>query len=702
MRGALCLTSAAPPCNCGTQNGKSGRPIIEPRYCHTELHCLLPGDPICNASADIDNGTLFMCGIAGFVGAAPQIGGGNFDAIAETMATSLAHRGPDDQGIWLDGATGTALAHRRLSIIDLSPAGHQPMVSADGRFVISYNGEVYSFQPIAAELAARGVKFRGHSDTEVILEAFAANGIEPTLRRMIGMFAIALWDRRERSLTLIRDRLGIKPLYWAKFGNLFLFGSELKALRAHPGWTPQIDRGAVAAFMRHNFIPAPRTIYEGVHKLEPGAVLTLPWQGEPRIMRFWDARALAREGFLHPLDGTDGDLVEQLETLLQDAVARRMIADVPLGAFLSGGIDSSTVVAMMQAAKSGKVRTFSIGFDVAGYNEAPQAAAVARHLQTDHTELTVTAREALDIIPRLPDWYDEPFADSSQIPTCLVSAMTRRHVTVALSGDGGDELFAGYNRYQLTESFGRALSLLPRPMRNAAAAGLTAISPDRWSLLLGALPSRLRPPQLGDKIHKLAGVLRLGSADAIYRRLVSHWDPAEIVPCAQEPHSLLDDPTISKQFPDLLARMQFLDLVTYLPDDILTKVDRASMAVALEARVPLLDHRVVEFSWRLPRAAKVRGSTTKWLLRQVLYRHVPPALVQRPKMGFGIPLGEWLRGPLRDWAEALLDEKRLRQADLLDVATVRRFWQEHLDGSRNWQYLIWDVLMLEGWRQRWA
>ncbi len=642
-----------------------------------------------------------MCGIAGFVAASPIAGGGS-ESIAERMAASLSHRGPDDQGIWRDDEAGAVLVHRRLSIIDLSPAGHQPMISADGRFAISYNGEVYSYQPIAAELAASGYKFRGHSDTEVMLESFAVNGIEPTLKRMIGMFAIALWDRRERTLTLIRDRLGIKPLYWAKFGNLFLFGSELKALRAHPGWTPRIDRNAVAAFMRHNYIPAPHTIYEGVHKLEPGMILTLPWQGEPQIARFWDARAVARDGMLRPLECSDAELTGQLEALLQDAVGRRMIADVPLGAFLSGGIDSSTVVALMQAAGSSKVRTFSIGFDIPGYNEAPQAAAVARHLQTEHTELTVTSSQALDVIPRLAEWYDEPFADSSQIPTYLVSAMTRRHVTVALSGDGGDELFAGYNRYQLTQRFWRALSLLPRALRKGVATALTAVSPDRWTLLLGALPARVRPPQAGDKVHKAADVLRLDGPDAIYRRLVSHWEPAEIMPQAREPKSLLNDPTLAKEFPDLMARMQFLDLVTYLPDDILTKVDRASMAVALEARVPLLDHRVVEFCWRLPRHAKVRGNTSKWLLRQVLYRHVPPALVERPKMGFGIPLGEWLRGPLRDWAEALLDERRLSEAGLLDAAIVRCYWQEHIGGRRNWQYLIWDVLMLEAWRARWA
>jgi asparagine synthase (glutamine-hydrolysing) len=643
-----------------------------------------------------------MCGIAGFLTGASNGLARELADVSSAMNACLQHRGPDDHGVWMDEECGVALVHRRLSILDLSPAGHQPMISDDGRFVIIYNGEVYSHQPIAAELTADGHKFRGHSDTEVILNSFAENGIEPTLKRMIGMFAIALWDRRERMLTLIRDRLGIKPLYWAKFGKLFLFGSELKALRAHPGWTAQIDRNAMAAFMRHNYIPAPHTIYSAVHKLEPGSILTLPWQAEPRITRFWNARTVAHNGMLNPLEGSDADLTEQLETLLQDAVARRMIADVPLGAFLSGGIDSSTVVALMQQAKLGRVRTFSIGFDIPGYNEAPHAAAVAGHLGTDHTELSVTSNEALDLIPRLPDIYDEPFADSSQIPTYLVSAMTRKYVTVALTGDGGDELFAGYNRYQVAERFWQALSVMPRSMRNAAAAALTLVRPDRWTSLAAVLPARLRPPQAGDKLHKMAAVLKLDSADVLYRRLVSHWEPSEIMLQAQEPPSIVEDEKIAREFPDLLARMQFLDLVTYLPDDILTKVDRASMAVALEARVPLLDHRVVEFSWRLPRKTKVRNHTTKWILRQVLYRHVPRELIERPKMGFGIPLGEWLRGPLRDWAEALLNENRLRDAALLDHKVVRRFWQEHLDGSRNWQYLLWNVLMLEAWRERWA
>ena len=643
-----------------------------------------------------------MCGIAGFLTAPSKARGSNIDDIAEAMCASLRRRGPDDQGIWIDPEAGAAILHRRLSIIDLSPAGHQPMVSANGRFVITYNGEVYNHRPMASELVSEGHKFQGHCDTEVILESFVARGIEPTIRRLIGMFAIALWDRRDRSLTLIRDRLGIKPLYWAKFGELFLFGSELKALLAHPGWRPQIDRNAVAAFMRLSYVPAPHTIYRGVQKLEPGTILTMPWQGEPRIVRFWDARAAAHDGINNPLAGNDAELVDRLESLLQDAVSRRMIADVPLGAFLSGGIDSSTVVALMQRAGVGKVKTFSIGFDIPGFDEARYAGAVARHLQTEHTELTVTARQALDAIPHLPEWYDEPFADSSQIPTYLVSAMTRRHVTVALSGDGGDELFAGYNRYQLTQSFWRMLSMVPHAVRKSFASALTALPPDRWTSLFSALPIRLLPPQIGDKLYKVAAALSADSAEALYRSLVSQCEPSDIVLQASEPMGILCDESIAKDFPKLLERMQFLDLVTYLPDDILTKIDRASMAVALEARVPLLDHRVVEFSWRLPRNAKLRHNAGKWILRQVLYRHVPPELVERPKMGFGVPLAEWLRGPLREWAEALLNEQRLREAGLLEYTQVARFWQQHIAGRRNWQHLLWNVLMLESWRERWA
>ena len=576
------------------------------------------------------------------------------------------------------------------------------MISADGRFIITYNGEIYNFQDLRPELEAQGIKFRGHSDTEVMLEAIATYGVEATVKRLIGMFTIGLWDRRERTLTLVRDRLGIKPLYWAKFGGLFLFGSELKALRAYPGWTPRINRSAVAAFMRHNYIPAPHTIYEGVHKVEPGTVLTLPWNGEPKIKRFWDARTVAQAGLANPIQVDDTELTDRLEALLRDAVRRRMVADVPVGAFLSGGIDSSTVAALMKAANAGPVRTYTIGFELPGFDETTHSAAVARHLGTDHTELTVTAKEALNVIPQLPDMYDEPFANSSQIPTHLVSAMTRRHVTVALSGDGGDELFGGYNRYQMTGRLWRSFALLPASMRHTLAGLLTAVSPDRWSQMLSIVPASTRPRQVGEKLHKFATVLRAEGDTDLYRRLVTHWDPSRVIPGATETKGVLWDPQIEQDFPGLLERMQFLDLVTYLPDDILTKVDRASMAVALEARVPLLDHRVVEFAWKIPRQTLMRYGVGKWPLRQVLYRHVPRELIERPKTGFAIPLGEWLRGPLRDWAETLLSEKRLRESELFSVPTVRQVWTEHLNGRRNWQHLLWDVLMLEAWRERWG
>jgi len=642
-----------------------------------------------------------MCGIAGVL----NVAAGSPEQLqrnATAMADSLAHRGPDDHGIWFDADAGIALTHRRLSIVDLSPAGHQPMMSADGRFVITFNGEIYNFQEIRKELELRGITFRGHSDTEVMLEAFSAYGIATTIKRLIGMFTIGVWDRRDRTLTLVRDRLGIKPLYWAKFDKLFLFGSELKALRAYPGWSPRIDRSAVASFMRHNYIPAPYSIYEGVRKLEPGTILTLSAAGEPKIERFWDARSVAKAGLANPLHASDSELTDELENLLRDAVRRRMVADVPVGAFLSGGIDSSTVAALMKAANAGPVRTYTIGFEHSGFDEAQHSTAVARHLGTEHTELIVTAKEALDVIPRLPDFYDEPFADSSQIPTYLVSAMTRRHVTVALSGDGGDELFAGYNRYQLATRLWRSFTLLPTAMRHAIARMLIATPADRWSQWFSVFPDAMLPRQVGDKLHKFAAVLSTGGDSELYRRLVTHWEPSQVMPDVAEAKGVLWDSEVETDFPGLLERMQFLDLVTYLPDDILTKVDRASMAVALEARVPLIDHRVVEFAWRLPRSAKIRGGVSKWLLRQVLYRHVPQALVERPKMGFAVPLGEWLRGPLRDWAENLLSEARLKQAGLLDASHVRHVWQAHLSGQRNHEYMLWNVLMLESWRDRWG
>ncbi|HLB07851.1 MAG TPA: asparagine synthase (glutamine-hydrolyzing) [Alphaproteobacteria bacterium] len=642
-----------------------------------------------------------MCGIAGFLDGALASGAADLQETAERMAQTLVHRGPDDGGTWVDTPAGVALGHRRLAIIDLSALGHQPMVSANGRFVISYNGEVYNFRELRQELASQGAVFRGGSDTEVMLEACAAWGPERAIPRLIGMFAFALWDRAERRLLLVRDRLGIKPLYWAKVGSLFLFGSELKALRAHPGWRPEIDRNALSAYLRHAYVPSPHSIYRGVFKLEPGTLLSYRPGEEPRVERYWDLRAIAREqrGEMQGLSAREA--ADELEALLKDAVGRRMIADVPLGAFLSGGYDSSMVVALMQSLATKPVRTFTIGFRESGYDEAPQARAVAAHLATEHTELYAEPQHALEVVPKLADWFDEPFADSSQVPTYLVSELTRGHVTVSLSGDGGDELFAGYNRYFLAHRWWRRLNTLPLPVRRLAARGLKGVSAPGWDRLLWLAPA-LRLPQAGDKVHKFAELLALEDPGAVYRRLVTTWDdPDELVRGASEPRGLLWDSALAGEFPSFIDRMRLLDTLTYLPDDILTKVDRASMAVALEARVPLLDHRVVEFVWRLPGKLVSDAPEPKWLLRSVLRRYVPAELTDRPKMGFGVPIGAWLKGPLRDWAEALIAPAHLKADGLFDPAPIERAWREHLAGTRDWKYPLWTILMFQSWKARW-
>ncbi|WP_431856173.1 asparagine synthase (glutamine-hydrolyzing) [Azospirillum sp.] len=637
-----------------------------------------------------------MCGFCGVLTTSPERG---MEAAVRRMNDTIAHRGPDGDGIWVDEAAGIALAHRRLAIVDLSPLGRQPMESADGRWVVAYNGEIYNYQDLRAELEAAGHRFRGHSDTEVLVEGVARWGVEATARRLVGIFAMALWDRRERTLHLVRDQVGVKPLYWARFGGTVLFGSQPKALRAHPAFRAEIDRDALTAYVRFAYVPAPHTIYAGVHKLEPGCILTVRPDGEPERTAYWSLEGAVRAGLSDRLDLSDDEAADRLEALLKDAVGRQMVADVPLGAFLSGGVDSSTVVAMMQAQSSRPVRTFTIGFREAGYDESADARAVAAHLGTDHTELTVEPADALNVIPTLADWYDEPFADSSQVPTFLVSQLTRRSVTVALSGDGGDELFAGYRRYLLGARLWRGMGRVPAGLRAAAAGLIQAVPPGRWDALLGRLPGMR---MAGDKAHKLAGILGSADADTLYRTLASQWQhPEALVLGGREPHGLPWDARVADQVPDFTERMQYLDSATYLPDDILAKVDRASMAVALEARVPLLDHRVVEFAWRLPLHQKLRDGQGKHLLRRVLYRHVPRALIERPKMGFAVPIADWLRGPLRPWAEDLLDERRLREDGLLDAAVVRRAWAEHLSGRRNRQHQLWVVLMFQAWKARW-
>jgi asparagine synthase (glutamine-hydrolysing) len=599
------------------------------------------------------------------------------------MTDTLHHRGPDDSDTWVDGASGVALGHRRLSILDLSPLGRQPMASACGRFVIVYNGEVYNHREIRRELA--DYPFRSSSDTETILAAVARWGIADSVARFVGMFAFALWDREERTLTLVRDRLGIKPLYYGVLDGALLFGSELKAIRACPDARLSIDRNALTLFFRHNYIPAPHSIYQGVRKLEPGTMAVFgPGAAAPELVRYWSVRDVWAEGNAHPFAGTDRECVDALESLVGEAVTGRMLSDVPIGAFLSGGIDSSTVVALMQANSARPVKTFSIGFHETSFNEAQHARAVADHLGTDHTELYVTPREMLDVIPSIPTYWDEPFADSSQIPTFLLSKLTRRHVTVSLSGDGGDELFAGYDRYFWTDRVCRSLSMIPRPLRSVAARIGKALPNGLWNMLGG----------LGPKVRWRLDALASRDLESLYRYFVSHFKaPASFVLGGSEPPGILEGEIMD----DKWAWMSLYDLSGYLPEDILTKVDRASMAVGLEARVPLIDHRVVEFAARIPTAMKMRDGQGKWPLRQVLYRHVPRELVDRPKMGFGVPIERWMREDLRGWCEDLLSPDAIRRGGYVDAELVARMWREYLAGETNWHYYLWDVLMFQAW-----
>ena len=645
-----------------------------------------------------------MCGFAGFLSFAPnqQEAG---EVIVARMAQELMHRGPDDSGVWADEQAGIAFGHRRLSIVDLSPAGHQPMVSASGHYVFVFNGEIYNHLYLRKLLAAESAAphWRGHSDTETLLAGFDAWGIQATVTKAIGMFAFALWDKRTRTLTLGRDRVGEKPLYYGWQGETFLFGSELKALRKHPAFKAEVDRNALSLFMRHNCIPSPYSIYQGISKLQPGSILTVSLHSrELRVVPYWSGKQIIEAGIAAPFRGSAGEAVAALEDLLTHAINMQMLADVPLGAFLSGGVDSSAIVALMQAQSTSRVRTFSIGFQDDLYNEATYAKRVANHLGTDHTEWYVSAKDALEVIPLLPLLYDEPFADSSQIPSYLVSCMARQHVTVSLSGDAGDELFGGYNRYVITSRLWSRLSCLPFEIRAMLAKLITRVSPQQWNTLAKALLSQWSKKKgmahWGDSLHKGAGVMASRSLVELYLGLVSHWpDPAALVIGASEPSTLITDINRQPEGCSDIERMMALDMLTYLPDDILTKVDRAAMGVSLESRVPFLDHRVVEFAWCLPLEYKLREGVGKWVLRQVLYKYVPRDLIERPKQGFGIPIGSWMRGPLRDWAEDLLSESRIQQDGYLYAKPIRQKWKEHLSGSRNWQHHLWDVLMFQSW-----
>lgn len=638
-----------------------------------------------------------MCGITGYWAS----GGNPEKCVVASMANRIASRGPDDAGAWVDGEAGLALAHRRLSIIDLSAAGHQPMVSPCGRYVLVFNGEIYNHEELRSDLEREGGHFdwRGHSDTETLLAAVRHWGVEFALTQLNGMFAFALWDRTERKLFLARDRMGEKPLYYGRCGDTFLFGSELKALTAHPDFNSEVNRDALALYFRHNCVPAPYSIYRDVFKLSPAHFLVVSECGrvigEPQC--YWDLGAISEQQ--SAVEGVDSvELEESLDSLLRDAVKRRMAADVPLGAFLSGGYDSSVITALMQAQSNRPVKTFSIGFNEAGYNEAEHAKAVAAYLGTDHTELYVTPSQAMCVVPRLPEIYDEPFSDSSQIPTFLVSQLARQSVTVSLSGDGGDELFAGYNRHIVGPAIWNKVGPMPSFLRGALGMIIRLLGRADIDTLSRYLPERMQLPGLGNKLDKLGAALNASDGLAFYKSLASHWQhPSTLVLGGAEPETVLDRREDIPQLPNLREQMLYLDMMTYLPDDILTKVDRASMAVSLEARVPLLDHRVVEFAWRVPSEFKYRNGQGKWLLRQVLYRYLPREMMDRPKMGFSVPIGAWLRGPLKEWADDLLNEKRLRDQGYLNAALIRRMWHEHASGKRQWHYHLWDVLMFQAW-----
>jgi asparagine synthase (glutamine-hydrolysing) len=646
-----------------------------------------------------------MCGIVGMLGSHALHETIGYKELLLQMANTVIHRGPDDAGYWFDVNERIGLAHRRLSVVDLSPAGHQPMVSASGRFVIVFNGEIYNHLSIRTELEKLGQEpvWLGRSDTETLLAGFEAWGVEATLKKSIGMFAIALWDCALNTLTLVRDRIGEKPLYYGWQGSsdtkVFLFGSELKALKAHPAFVASVDRGALCLFLRHNYIPAPYSIYEGISKLEPGCLLTISLgQPKPKIIKYWDIVEVARTGVAKPFSGTAVEAVDSLEMLAKDAIRQQIMTDVPLGAFLSGGVDSSTVVALMQAQSSQSVKTFTIGFNEQDYNEAAHAKAVARHLGTDHNELYVTPEQAVDVIYRLPQLYSEPFADSSQIPTFLLSQLAREHVTVSLSGDAGDELFCGYSRYQSAQKQWKKIALVPKPLRSLLSKSITAMSPSTLDRLAEFIPGEERFTAIGDKLNRGSKVLACGAVEDLYIRVISHLhSPSDWVIGGQEPPTHLTGHRPNLDGIDAVQRMMALDMVSYLPDDILVKVDRASMGASLEGRVPFLDHRIVEFAWSLPLTLKLRDGQTKWPLRQVLYRHVPRMLIDRPKMGFGVPLREWLRGPLREWAESLLDEVRLKREGYFNSDLIRRKWVEHLAEQHDWASQLWNVLMFQAW-----
>lgn len=658
-----------------------------------------------------------MCGLAGFVAKHNSGSRDGLESIGIQMALAIQHRGPDSEGVWADSTIGLCIAHRRLSILDLSKAGHQPMFSSTGRYVIAFNGEIYNHLSLRKELDGLDSRYsslstnngwRGHSDTETLLVGFETWGIEETLKRAIGMFAIALWDRKERVLTLARDRIGEKPLYYGFQNDVFLFGSELKALAVHPQFQGDIDRDVICLYLRHCYIPAPYSIYKDIKKLLPGTYLQIPFGQNVNSFHaatspkaYWSLMKATSQGLAAPFAGTDADAISTLDSQLRKSIALQMVADVPLGAFLSGGVDSSTVVALMQAQSVRPVNTFSIGFDEQDFNEAKYAKAVADHLGSDHNELYVSSAQAMQVIPMLGRMYDEPFADSSQIPTFLISQMTRKHVKVSLSGDAGDELFCGYSRYALADIWGR-ISKFPFPARRIAGRLIKSVSPTTWDAISRPLANILAmPTNMSEKLERFASrLVNVDGVNELYFSLVSEVEKSEeVVIGTKEPSTWLTNTGLDLALPDAKLHMMVMDLMTYLPDDILVKVDRAAMANSLETRVPFLDHRVVELALALPMSMKIRFGESKWILRQVLYQYVPRQLIDRPKAGFSIPLGSWLRGSLREWAEMLLDEHRLQQDGYFNAKYVRDKWLSHIKGNRNNNTFLWNILMFQVWLQ---
>lgn len=641
-----------------------------------------------------------MCGIAALLRMAP---GPPLDGVIRGMTSCLKHRGPDAAGTWEDTDAGVVLGHRRLSIVELSPLGAQPMMSSSGRFVLSFNGEFYNFRAVRASLMAAGASFRGGSDTEVALAALEAWGIEGALRRLAGMFALAIWDRASAELILARDRVGEKPLYYGLVGDCLAAASELKALMAVPGWAGEIDRDVLPLYLRGNYVPAPYSIFRGIAKLPPGTFLRvgradLAAGHLPEPTTYWSLASVASRGMEDPFVGSVAEAADTLEACLGDVIGEQMLADVPLGALLSGGIDSSLVTALMQARSDRPVRTFTISFDDPAFDEAAHASAVARHLGTEHHELVMRAEDLLALVPIMGQIYDEPFADSSQVPTAMVSRLARGQVTVCLTGDGGDEMFCGYNRHVKLASISARADRLPGPARRAASRLLLSVPTSWYDAVLRRSGHRI----LGEQVQKLAALLLEDDIDGRYLRLASHWDP-QLAPVigAQARMSLLDERHRWAELPDPLARLLWIESATSLPDDMLVKVDRAAMSVGLEARTPFVDHRVVELAWRMPMSMKIRNGTGKWLLREVLARYIPRPLFDRPKAGFGVPIDVWLRGPLRDWAEALLEPRRLRDEGFFDHEVIRRCWDEHLAGRHKWHEQLWGVLMFQNWHEYW-